>query len=62
MNCNGNHSQWLVAPNNLSQTGLGIRGRVEFLQVPALGIKQVNFCVPRTTGFACIGQVLLLHS
>lgn len=31
VNRNGNHSQWLVAPNNLSQTGLGIRGREEFL-------------------------------
>jgi predicted porin len=28
---NGNHPQWLVAPNNLQQTGLGIRGREEFL-------------------------------
>jgi predicted porin len=31
INRNGNHSQWLVAPNNLSQTGLGIRGKEEFL-------------------------------
>jgi len=30
INRNGNHSQWLIAPNNLSQTGLGIRGREEF--------------------------------
>jgi len=31
VNRNGNHSQFLVAPNNLSQTGLGIKGREEFL-------------------------------
>ncbi len=31
INRNGNHSQFLLAPNNLSQTGLGIKGRVEFL-------------------------------
>jgi predicted porin len=31
INRNGNNSQWLIAPNNLSQTGLGIRGREEFL-------------------------------
>ena len=31
INRNGNHSQWLIAPNNLSQTGLGIKGRVEFM-------------------------------
>jgi predicted porin len=31
VNRNGNHSQFLIAPNNLSQTGLGIRGREEFL-------------------------------
>ena len=31
VNRNGNHSQWLIAPNNLQQTGLGIRGREEFL-------------------------------
>jgi len=31
VNRNGNHSQWLLAPNNLSQTGLGIKGKVEFM-------------------------------
>jgi predicted porin len=31
VNRNGNHSQFLIAPNNLSQSGLGIRGREEFL-------------------------------
>jgi predicted porin len=30
INRNGNHPQWLIAPNNLSQTGLGIRGEEEF--------------------------------
>lgn len=30
VNRNGNHPQWLIAPNNLQQTGLGIRGREEF--------------------------------
>jgi predicted porin len=29
VNRNGNHSQFLIAPNNLSQTGLGIRGKEE---------------------------------
>ncbi len=28
---NGDHSQFLLAPNNLQQTGLGIKGKVEFL-------------------------------
>ncbi len=32
VNRNGNHSQWLIAPNNLSQTGLGIRGKEEFME------------------------------
>jgi predicted porin len=31
VNRNGNHSQWLLAPNNLQQTGLGIKGKVEFM-------------------------------
>jgi predicted porin len=31
VNRNGNHSQFLVAPNNLSQTGLGIKAKEEFL-------------------------------
>jgi predicted porin len=31
VNRNGNHSQFLIAPNNLSQTGLGIRIREEFM-------------------------------
>ena len=31
VNRNGNHSQFLIAPNNLSQTGLGIKGTEEFL-------------------------------
>jgi predicted porin len=31
INRNGNHSQFLIAPNNLQQTGLGIKGKVEFL-------------------------------
>jgi predicted porin len=31
VNRNGNHSQFLIAPNNLSQTGLGIKGKEEFL-------------------------------
>src|ERR1700739_3839011 len=30
VNRNGNHSQFLVAPNNLQQTGFGIRGKEEF--------------------------------
>jgi predicted porin len=31
VNRNGNQSQFLIAPNNLSQTGLGVRAREEFL-------------------------------
>jgi predicted porin len=31
VNRNGNHSQWVLAPNNLQQTGLGIKGRIEFM-------------------------------
>jgi predicted porin len=31
VNRNGNHSQFLIAPNNLSQTGLGLKIREEFL-------------------------------
>ncbi len=31
VNRNGNHSQFLIAPNNLSQTGLGVKGKEEFL-------------------------------
>ncbi len=31
VNRNGYQSRWLVAPNNLQQTGLGIRGKEEFL-------------------------------
>ncbi len=32
VNRNGNHSQFLIAPNNLSQTGLGIRFKEEFVE------------------------------
>src|SRR5580658_5865812 len=32
VNRNGNHSQFLLAPNNLSQTGLGVRVREEVLE------------------------------
>ena len=32
VNRNGNHPQFLIAPNNLSQTGLGIKGKEEVLQ------------------------------
>jgi predicted porin len=31
VNRNGNHSRFLVAPNNLQQTGVGVRGREEFM-------------------------------
>jgi predicted porin len=31
VNRNGNHSQWLVAPNNLQQSGLGIKAKLEFM-------------------------------
>jgi predicted porin len=31
VNRNGNHSQFLIAPNNLQQTGLGIKGKIEFM-------------------------------
>jgi predicted porin len=31
VNRNGNHSQWLLAPNNLQQTGIGIKGKIEFM-------------------------------
>jgi predicted porin len=32
INRNGNHSQFLIAPNNLSQTGLGVRAREEVME------------------------------
>lgn len=32
VNRNGNHSQWLVAPNNLSQSGVGIKAKIEVMQ------------------------------
>jgi predicted porin len=32
LNRNGNRSQWLLAPNNLQQTGLGIKGKIEFME------------------------------
>ncbi len=32
VNRNGNHPQFLIAPNNVSQTSLGIRGKEEFLR------------------------------
>ena len=32
VNRNGNNSRFLIAPNNLSQTGLGIKGKEEFWQ------------------------------
>jgi predicted porin len=32
VNRNGAHSQFLVAPNNLQQTGLGLKGKEEFLR------------------------------
>src|SRR5262245_33642647 len=32
VNRNGNHSRWLIAPNNLSQSGLGIKAKIEFMQ------------------------------
>jgi predicted porin len=32
VNRNGNHSQFLIAQNNLSQTGLGIKAKEEFLE------------------------------
>ncbi len=32
INRNGNNSEWLIAPNNLSQTGLGIKGKEEVLE------------------------------
>jgi predicted porin len=31
VNRNANHSQFLIAPNNLSQTGVGIKGKVEVM-------------------------------
>jgi len=31
VNRNGNESRWLIAPNNLSQTGLGIKGKEQFM-------------------------------
>ena len=32
VNRNGDHSQFLIAPNNLQQTGLGIMGKMELLR------------------------------
>ena len=31
INRNGNNSRFVIAPNNLQQTGLGIKGRIEFM-------------------------------
>jgi predicted porin len=36
VNRNGNHSQFLVAPNNLSQTGVGLKGNEQIL--PGLSV------------------------
>jgi predicted porin len=52
VNRNGNHSQLLIAPNNLSQTGLGIRIKEEFLDgwyVVALAATGIN---PQSGDFA----------
>src|ERR1700689_4948369 len=32
VNRNGNHSQYVIAPNNLSQTGFGIKAKEEFME------------------------------
>src|SRR5580693_8451729 len=32
INRNGNHSEFLIAPNNLSQTGLGVRAREDVME------------------------------
>jgi hypothetical protein len=32
VNRNGNGSRFVIAPNNLQQTGLGIKGRIELMQ------------------------------
>ena len=31
VNRNGNNSRFVIAPNNLQQTGLGIKGKIEFM-------------------------------
>ncbi len=52
VNRNGNHSQLLIAPNNLSQTGLGIKVKEEFLDgwyVVALASTGIN---PQSGQFA----------
>jgi predicted porin len=32
VNRNGNESRWLITPNNLQQTGVGIRGKEQFME------------------------------
>ncbi len=42
VNRNGRQSRFLVAPNNLQQTGLGVRGKEEFLPGWYGGVQRFN--------------------
>jgi predicted porin len=52
VNRNGNHSQFLIAPNNLSQTGLGVRVREEVLQSWAVVFNASTGINPQSGQFA----------
>jgi predicted porin len=52
VNRNGNHSQFLIAPNNLSQSGLGVRVREEFLQGWSVVVNASTGINPQSGQFA----------
>src|SRR6202453_2176995 len=49
VNRNGNQSRFLIAPNNLSQTSIGIKGKVEFMP-DWFGVFNVSTGINPTSG------------
>jgi predicted porin len=52
VNRNGNNSQWLIEPNNLQQTGFGIKAKIEFMDGWAVVFNAATGINPQSGQFA----------
>jgi predicted porin len=62
VNRNGNHPQWLLAQNNLSQTGFGIKAREEFMRGWAVVFNASTGVNPQSGQFANMGETNVINN
>jgi predicted porin len=62
VNRNGNHPQFLIAPNNLSQTNIGLKGKEEFLPGWAVVFNASTGINPESLDLANLAETNIINS